>query len=63
MYVFKYLYIYHMIINLYISSHKANLRFLENIPKSKEFSKERQFYIRSAANAKRAINRLKLKGE
>ncbi|EPG3568974.1 hypothetical protein ON011_003928 [Providencia rettgeri] len=52
-----------MIINLYIRSYKANLRFLENIPKGKEFSKERQFYIRSAANAKRAINRLTLKGE
>ncbi|MEY0425717.1 hypothetical protein AB7533_20725 [Providencia rettgeri] len=46
-----------------MSIYKANLRFLEYVPKDKRFSKERQFYIRSAANAKRAINRLTLKGE
>ncbi len=48
---------------IYMSIYKANLRFLEYVPKDKRFSKERQFYIRSAANAKRAINRLTLKGE
>ncbi len=48
---------------IYISIYKANLKFLEYVPKDKRFTKERQFYIRSAANAKRAIDRLTLKGE
>lgn len=63
MYVFEYgLYLY-ILLTSYTNNYKANLRFLKFEPKDKRFSKERQFYIRCAANAKRSINQLILKGE
>ncbi|WP_263317271.1 hypothetical protein [Morganella psychrotolerans] len=40
---------------------KANLAFLIGLPKGKCFHKERLFYIRSAAVAKRSLIKLQAK--